>query len=41
MRLPEEKIFEMLPAGTHLAVCNKVVDLGTQETAFGSISLSG
>jgi hypothetical protein len=36
MRLPEEKIYEMLPAGTHLAVCNRVVDLGTQETAFGS-----
>ena len=27
MRLPEEKTYEMLPAGTHLAVCNKVVDL--------------
>jgi hypothetical protein len=36
LHLPEEKIFEMLPAGTHLAICNRVVDLGTQETAFGS-----
>jgi hypothetical protein len=36
MRLPEEKIYEMLPAGTHLAVCNRVVDLGMQETTFGS-----
>jgi hypothetical protein len=36
MHLPEEKTYEMLPAGTHLAVCNRVVDLGTQETAFGS-----
>jgi hypothetical protein len=36
MRLPSEKIFEMLPAGTHLAVCNRVIDLGAQETAFGS-----
>jgi hypothetical protein len=36
MRLPEEKTYEMLPAGTHLAVCNRVVDLGTQETTFGS-----
>ena len=36
LHLPEEKIFKMLPAGTHLAICNRVVDLGTQETAFGS-----
>ena len=36
LHLPEEKIFEMLPAGTHLAICNRVIDLGTQETAFGS-----
>jgi hypothetical protein len=36
MRLPEEKIYEMLPAGTHLAVCNRVIDFGTQETTFGS-----
>jgi hypothetical protein len=36
MRLPEEKIYEMLPTGTHLAVCNRIVDLGTQDTAFGS-----
>lgn len=29
---PNDKEFELPPAGTHLAVCYRVIDLGTQET---------
>jgi len=32
--MPEEKSFELPPAGAHIAVCNRVVDLGTQPS-FG------
>jgi len=36
INLPSEKTFEIVPAGTHVAICNKVVDLGTQESQFGA-----
>lgn len=29
---PNDKEFELPPAGTHLAICYRVIDLGTQET---------
>lgn len=32
---PEEKPFELPPAGTHLAACFRIVDLGTQLGSFG------
>jgi len=31
---PSEREFELAPAGTHLAVCYRVIDLGTQETSY-------
>jgi len=33
--MPEEKAFELLPAGSHVAVCYRVVDLGTQSGQYG------
>jgi hypothetical protein len=32
--LPKENDFEMTPAGTHVAICYRVIDLGTQEVDF-------
>jgi hypothetical protein len=34
--MPEEKLRELPPPGAHMAICAYVVDLGTQETNFGS-----
>jgi hypothetical protein len=31
---PNDSSFELPPAGTHLAVCYRVIDLGTQETTY-------
>jgi hypothetical protein len=31
---PNEKKFELVPAGTHLAVCYRVIDLGTQDVIY-------
>lgn len=31
---PNDTQFELPPAGTHLAVCYRVIDLGTQETTY-------
>lgn len=31
---PSDAEFELAPAGTHIAVCYRVIDLGTQETTF-------
>lgn len=31
---PNEGSFELAPAGTHMAVCYRVIDLGTQQTTF-------
>jgi hypothetical protein len=31
---PSETKFELVPAGTHLALCYRVIDLGTQETVY-------
>lgn len=31
---PNDKDFELPPAGTHMAVCYRVIDLGTQDTTF-------
>lgn len=35
MYLPKPTEFEPAPAGNHVAVCVRVVDLGTQQTPFG------
>lgn len=32
---PVERNFENAPAGNHLAVCYRILDLGTQETSYG------
>lgn len=31
---PTERDFELPPAGTHLAVCYRVIDLGTQDSSY-------
>ena len=31
---PNDKDFELPPAGTHKAICYRVIDLGTQETTY-------
>ena len=31
---PTEGDFELAPAGTHIGVCYRIIDLGTQETTF-------
>lgn len=31
---PNERDFELPPAGTHLAVCYRVIDLGTQDSTY-------
>lgn len=31
---PNDTNFELAPAGTHLAMCYRVIDLGTQETTY-------
>ena len=31
---PNEREFELAPAGTHLAVCYRVIDLGTQDSSY-------
>jgi hypothetical protein len=31
---PNERDFEIAPAGTHKAICYRVIDLGTQDTSF-------
>lgn len=31
---PNERDFEIAPAGTHKAICYRVIDLGTQDTTF-------
>jgi hypothetical protein len=31
---PNDRQFELPPAGTHQAVCNKVIDLGTQSSTY-------
>lgn len=31
---PTEGDFELVPAGTHMAVCYRIIDLGTQQTTF-------
>src|SRR5260221_10547348 len=31
---PNERDFESPPAGTHLAVCYRVIDLGTQDSSY-------
>lgn len=31
---PDDKVFELPPAGTHMAVCYRVIDLGTQDTTY-------
>lgn len=31
---PNERDFELPPAGTHLAVCYRIIDLGTQDSSF-------
>jgi hypothetical protein len=33
--MPEEKTFELCPAGTHVGTCFRVVDLGTQNGSYG------
>ena len=33
--LPEEQAYELAPAGSHTAVCLRVVDLGTQAGMYG------
>jgi len=33
--MPQEKSRELVPAGSHLAICFRVIDLGTQATPFG------
>ena len=33
--MPEERQFELPPAGTHLATCLRVVDVGTQNGQYG------
>src|SRR5262245_36378780 len=33
-KMPEEKKFAMCPPGTHLGVCYRIVDLGTQDTTY-------
>ena len=33
--MPEERQYELVPAGTHVATCRLVVDLGTQEGQYG------
>lgn len=34
LTLPEQKAFEVTPTGTHIAVCIKVIDLGTQIATY-------
>jgi hypothetical protein len=34
--MPEEKIYEIPPAGAHTAICIRIVDLGTQTSQFGA-----
>jgi hypothetical protein len=34
--LPEEKQFEVCPAGSHIATCYRIIDLGTQQSGFGT-----
>jgi hypothetical protein len=34
--MPEEKAFELAPAGSHLGICFRCIDLGTQIGQFGS-----
>jgi hypothetical protein len=34
--LPEEKQFETCPAGSHVATCYRIIDLGTQQSGFGA-----
>jgi hypothetical protein len=33
--MPEERQYELAPAGTHVATCRLVVDIGTQEGQYG------
>ena len=33
--MPDEKTFELPPAGQHTAICNRVIDLGTQSGMYG------
>ena len=34
---PNDREFELPPAGTHLAVCYRVLDLGTQDTSYNGL----